>query len=66
MAMKIVGNNTMKPQQQALQELALPHHDDCFGPRSARNVVETLYGLAHPDEPVKQQRSPAEEHPRDG
>ena len=50
--------------QQALQELALPHHDDCFGARSAGNVIDTRNGFAHADQAVEEQRAPAEEDPR--
>ena len=48
--------------QQPLQQLALPDDNDRFGACSARNVVETVDGLAHPDHAVEEQRAPAEKH----
>jgi hypothetical protein len=53
-----------QPRQQALQQLALPHHDDRLLPCPGRDVSKTLCRLAHADQAIEQQRPAGEKHPR--
>ncbi len=51
--------------QQALEQLALADDDDCFGPHSTRDVIESRRGLAHADESVDENGAAGEQPDRD-